>query len=365
MGRRVRLFPDSLMPQSVETAQGTLAGEIAGGLDWLQRNRLVGVVGLLRERGAIESNLAQIAESPGLKIGKVKAWQLDSEREVAAAIGARALRVLILKGALFAWTVYPHPDQRLRSDMDILVDPTRLEDARQVLVELGYRPLYSAAGGTPTEEEAWCRRCKDGVHMVDLHWRLRSHPLLRDRLTFTEQWDESVALPALAEGARGQGPVHAVLMASMHWFDALYASPCPLVWILDMDLIWRIMTDAQKQSLRELAIERGLSGLVAENLAQARQEFGTDVADDYLQSLRAGAHGRRPTRLIGLRQTRVRAHLYALWCEPGLGPRLRRIRSILFPPAEYMRQRYGAGPDARLPSLYWRRISERLSGKKQ
>lgn len=353
------------MSRALGVSRESLAGQISGGLEWLQRNRLVGVVDLLRERGAIETNLARIAESPGLKIGKVKPWQLESEKEVAAAIGARALRVLVLKGTLYAWTVYPRPDQRLRSDMDILVDSPRLDEARQVLAELGYRPLYSVAGGTPTEEEIWCRHCPGGVHMVDLHWRLRSHPVLRDRLTFAEQWSESVALPALAEGARGQGPVHAMLMASMHWFDALYASPCPLVWILDMDLVWRGMTDAQKQLLQELAIERGLSGLVAENLEQARQEFGTDVADDYLQSLRAGAHGRRPTRLIGLRQTRVRAHLYALWCEPGLGPRLRRVRSILFPPAEYMRQRYGAGPDARLPSLYWRRISERLSGKKQ
>lgn len=128
---------------------------------------------------------------------------------------------------LLARTIYADPAQRPRTDLDVLVPPARVEQARTALEALGYRPMYAVAGGSPLEQEAWIRSHDGRQSMVDLHWKLRNHPCLRERFDFDEQWACAVAVPGLGEGARGQAPEHALINACMHWFDSIHAERYP------------------------------------------------------------------------------------------------------------------------------------------
>ena len=55
------------------------------------------------------------------------------------AFAGRGVDGLLLKGAALARLLYDEPGQRRYSDVDVLVDPDDLPDARAALLELGYR----------------------------------------------------------------------------------------------------------------------------------------------------------------------------------------------------------------------------------
>ncbi|WP_376696600.1 nucleotidyltransferase family protein [Wenzhouxiangella sp. EGI_FJ10305] len=336
------------------------AHDVAGQLRWLREHRLVALSGLLQQRGMISADVASLARGFEANKPTVGEAQMAEEKRVFAGLASAAVPALALKGARLAWSIYDHPAQRPRTDMDVLVAPKAVAQGRTALESLDYRPLNPVAGGTPIEQEAWIHDGAHGRSMVDLHWKLRNHPCLRDRLDFDEQWAEAIALPGLCEGARGQSAAHALLNASMHWFDSIHGERYPLVWLLDKDLLWRGMNEEEHGAVCELAGERGLAGLLAESLRLTRAAFATPIDDDVIDQLIRAGQGRTPTRLIALRHRRLRAFWFALWCEKGLRDKLWRLRQSVLPPAEHMRRRFPGGSRLGLPGLYWQRIRRRL-----
>lgn len=346
---------------SVEGKSGlTFPQHPAEQLRWLRLHRLIGVSELLTRRGMIPADVGGLARELARQRPSVGAAQLAEERRVFSGLVSSGIPALALKGVRFAWTIYEHPEQRPRTDIDVLVHSEAVAKARAALTALGYRPLNPVAGGTPIEQEAWIHESSGELGMVDLHWKLRNHPCLRNRLTFDEQWATAIALPDLCEGAYGQSAVHTLLNASMHWFDSIYAERNPLVWLLDKDLLWREMSVVERNTACELACERGLSGLLAESLRMARAAFDTPVEDDQIEELARASHGRTPTRLIAVRDRPTKAFLFALACENGYRNRTRRIWRWLFPPSEHMRKRFPDGSRLGLTGLYWRRVRRRI-----
>lgn len=118
-----------------------------------------------------------------------------------------------------------------------------------------------------------------------MHWGLRDHPLLREVLSFEEQYGEAVELSSLAAGVWGQDHVHALLNSVMHWYDDLYEHRRPLIWLLDNDLLWRAMNESQREQTIALASERGVAGLLADVLERTRAVFETPVSDSTLAEL--------------------------------------------------------------------------------
>ena len=205
------------------------------------------------------------------------------------------------------------------------------------------------------EQESWIRQDDGSVRVIDLHWGLRNHPVLRGVLSFEEQWEESIELPGLAPGVRAQSVGHALLNACMHWFDDLYAHSHPLGWLLDKDLLWRCLDESTREALVRLAIERELAGLLAESLRITRRVFDTPVSEALLENLAEAGRGQRATRLVLASRHPLSAHWFALQCEPSHAARLRRFRLTLFPPAAHLRERFPEGSRLGLAGLYLRR----------
>jgi hypothetical protein len=328
-------------------------------LRWLIQHRFLGVLDLLVERDLIDLAVQNLAQPLVPRRGQVSESWLVEEQRVMHGL-AQAGRCLALKGCLLAYLVYPAPDQRWRSDLDVLVAANGVDEARAALRACGYKPLTEVPGGTPIKQESWVHRFSGGRFAVDLHWAMRKHPLLRDCLTFEEQWQASVELPGLGAGIRGQAPAHALLNAALHWFDVMYAEPPPLGWLLDKDLLWRCLSDEDRNQLAALAVERGVAGLLGESLRLTRDFLGTPIPADDLENLIRAGRRQPATRLIALTKRPFSAYAYALWCEPGLGPKMHRLSESLFPPPAYLRQRFPEGSRLGLPGLYLRRWCSRL-----
>ncbi len=58
--------------------------------------------------------------------------------EILQAFESQGISTIVLKGAALAYTVYPAPELRPMSDIDILVDKEKCNDAQRVLTSLGY-----------------------------------------------------------------------------------------------------------------------------------------------------------------------------------------------------------------------------------
>jgi len=332
----------------------------AEALEWLSANRLLSVTDLLRDRGLISGELAALSKPLGEKRALVSEAMLAHERRVVTAFAAAGIESLVLKGCLLAYSVYPDPRRRWRTDLDVLVAPPSIELARKALAGQRYRPIHSTPGGTPIRQETWFFDEGSGRQYVDMHWDLRDHPLLRNRFSFEEQYRASVALPALAPGARGQGSVHALLNSAMHWYDDLYEHQQPLAWLLDNDLLWRSMDEDQRREAVDLAVDRGIAGLLADVLERTRAVFETPISEGILAELAEAGRHEPATRLVEAGASRYRSFWLALRCEPGWGARFSRLRQSLLPPAAHMRERYREGSRFGLPGLYLRRIWKRI-----
>ncbi|MEE4330999.1 MAG: nucleotidyltransferase family protein, partial [Wenzhouxiangella sp.] len=306
--------------------------------------------------GDLTERLSTLAEPLARRQRAAMRAQTEEDRRVVTDLVASGASILVLKGALLAQTVYPAPECRFRTDLDLLADPDQVPAVEGRLRCLGYYPPEGAQSAMPMRQSQWTRSVEGQVFSVDLHWDLRNHPALQGRFGFSELLASSQPLPGLCEEALGLGFPHAILNASMHYFND-YADERPQQWLLDKDLLWRAMTPEQRQQTTELACEKGLAGLLAESLSLARDEFGTPVDEAAISRLRQAGQHEWTTGLVKANRKRVTAYWFALRSEPGLSRKFKRIMTGLFPPSSYVRKLYPDGSRFGLVGLYVRRIA--------
>jgi glycosyltransferase involved in cell wall biosynthesis len=115
-----------------------------------------------------------IAESDAARFaGDLATLRVDAVcSEMVGAMRRRGVRPIVLKGPSFAAWLYRDGTRRRYGDVDVLVDPARLDDAHGSLLDAGFQ--LAEKGDHPLREtdrgQTW-RRAHDGA-TVDLHVRL-------------------------------------------------------------------------------------------------------------------------------------------------------------------------------------------------
>ena len=101
---------------------------------------------------------------PAARLATARALATDAAcAEVVAEWRARGIEAILLKGATTAAWLYKD-EPRGYADGDLLVDPARLRDAEDVLIELGFAP---APGHCSDHAHPWVRTSPPAV--IDLH----------------------------------------------------------------------------------------------------------------------------------------------------------------------------------------------------
>lgn len=335
------------------------ANGLAGQLNVLLSHRLHPYFDLLEERALISPDLARIASAHVSAVDPVPEFQVEEECRVLSQLVADRVQVLVIKGTALAAAVYRDLQRRIRSDIDILVRPDRLEHARASLSRLGYRPTWSEPSAVPLKQEQWSGNVQGRVCCVDLHWDLRNDPVFHAVFDFDELTADSIGLPVLGAGVRGLNHPHALLLSVMHWYVNA-PDERALIWLLDSELLWNGMSRNGQEAAMKLADERGLSGLLGHHLRLCREWMAADIALKDIQSLEARGRQHRATGLIRASQSRWRLLRFDLMSEPDLRSRLVRLRQMLFPSRAYMLQSFPEGSRWGLPGLYLRRLARRL-----
>jgi hypothetical protein len=318
--------------------------------EWAQQQ---GVLGLL-----VDASIAAGDRSVEPLLAPLAINQLKRDRavdELAGALEGRNIRAVFFKGAALSRWLYQPAWLRMRSDSDVWIDAPDRAAASACLEALGYTPIAAANGPLVLGEQSFWRVDRSGFrHVVDLHWLLNSHPRLRDLLQIDAVWahhervDGRVAMPSRTDQ---------LLMAVLHLYGHQRGQPPRAVWWVDLDRLWRALSDNERASCIETATALGISGLLAGALSGARERMTTPIDPAELAALHARGAGEPSAQLLRNRG-RWRELIDELAALPNWRTRRAWLKDLLLPPADWRRARFGV---ALSPwALNWRRVRQHL-----
>jgi hypothetical protein len=279
-------------------------------------------------------------------------------RRVLAALRSVSIHPVLLKGAALAYTHYRHPGLRPRLDTDLLILPADIEAAHRVFRALGAEYLPHVTGTYVMSQFHYATRDSFGcAHAYDVHWRIAVPVAFAQTLQFEEIDAQAVAIPELGPDARGPSPEHALMLACIHR-AAHHAGSDRLIWLYDVHLIAERLTDAQQQRFVELVVGRRVASVARDALSAACERFRGPVTAALRARLSSVSSRSEPlaSEFLRRRRTPVRDAIANLRALGTTRERLRLMRELVFPPAEYMREVYAGGSRAPLPLLYLRRV---------
>ena len=173
------------------------------------------------------------------------------------AFAAAGIKSLLLKGTGLAYGLYPDAILRPRVDTDLLVAPDTGDEARRVLVAMGYRRVIGPAGRFVGYQVAMHRTGRNGVrHAIDLHWRISDLQSFAWLFSFDDLAAAAQPVPSLDARAWRLGNPHALLHCVLHRFgNNRFQEPGfgdRLIWLYDMKLLVERMSDAELEIFQRM-----------------------------------------------------------------------------------------------------------------
>ncbi len=142
--------------------------------------------------------------------------------EVAGRLTEAGVEWVPLKGYDLATRLYEAPEERPTGDLDLLIRPERLDDARRVLRAAGWRDLYQGPRNTAflaEEGYAWMA-VKEPHPLLEVHFRLWG--LVPEGFA-AALFERSLPDPSLPPGGRRLTFADAYLVAAIHaWLSSRY-----------------------------------------------------------------------------------------------------------------------------------------------
>jgi len=306
-------------------------------LAWLRYEGVVALVDTRLREGVSdvpEPVRRAVADAARGEVARMLIRQAEARRVLARLEGA-GLPVLLLKGSALAYWAWPLPHLRDCADVDLLfADRAAALAAAAALVPEGYARRQHF-GDDATREFLCLRHLPNGSRLeMDMHWDLSANPLFWGRLGFDELLAASIPLPALHPGARGLGPLHALLHACLHRISDLSSGGGDqLKWLYDLHLLALALDEPAWQALPALAARHGLAGVCLDGLQTAAGLFTTPLPQAPLAELHQAA-GRE---MVDTRRLRSWSYFQQqnLRALPDWGARLRWLWQRLRPSGHY------------------------------
>jgi hypothetical protein len=329
-----------------------------------------GVAPLLSRQASLTPPCADRVNEPRCLARELKddaAIELARKHELVRVLSALAesgVTALLLKGAALAYSIYPSPALRPRVDTDLLIRSADRQVTARTLSELGYEKPNAISGERVTYQCGYVMRDRFGIdHVLDMHWRINNTQLFSRALDYEELSARSVPLAALGEHARGLARADALLLACMHrahhlhspyWVDGVPNSGGDrLIWLYDIHLLIDAMSPAELAEFARLAEDKRMRAICSDGLLRARGCFGTRIPEEILLSMaRAGTTELSAAHLRAGGMWHLLTELRSL---PRWKDRITLLAEHLFPPQDYMLEKYAVSNRAWLPMLYLQR----------
>ncbi|MCS7219916.1 MAG: nucleotidyltransferase family protein [Anaerolineae bacterium] len=337
-------------------------------VSWLQRQRLAPYAFYrLREAGLI-ARLPQATQAAlRSSFYATAAYNAVLTAELGALLASlrrREVEPIVLKGMALGITLYPVPNARPTSDLDLLVERRQMEAVRQVLVEREYRDM----GLDPEHHQAFCnhlhawRKVSNDLSVsVEAHWHLVHDPAyarhmdLRDLRARARRVDFGPFSALVLDPA--DQLIHACAHLLLH-----HGYNWSWLWLLDLHLlVERYGATWDWDELVSRAEALRLARALQYWLELAETWMGTRLPAQAKRALTSAQSSEEEEhRLYIARTQRVRVGKL-LWLRArgagGWRERLAYLAEALFPPWAYMQHRYGARSRWLAPLYYGWRIA--------
>jgi hypothetical protein len=278
-------------------------------------------------------------------------------RHVVDAFAATNTRMLLIKGAGLAYTIYPQPHLRPAADIDVFIAREQLDAAETALASAGYTREREPDAESASMQRHYRRRDEHDLdYIVDLHWRIANRHVFANALSFQDAWNTSQPVTQLGGSARTLGTADALLLACIHRV-AHHHDDQNLLWLWDIHLLNGMLTQLDVEALAERAARSDMRAVVARGLELARAKLGTVIDPSLLATLCKGRVTEPSARFIGHHARHVELVLGDLAAVPTTGERVRLVWEHLFPDLAYMRAKYPAWPRPLLSCAYLYRIA--------
>jgi hypothetical protein len=275
-------------------------------------------------------------------------------RRIVNAFDSASVPVLLLKGCGLAYTEYASAYLRPASDIDLFVAPDTLTRAENALIASGYERRLEPDVESASGQRHYERDDGFGKQLVDLHWRVSNVRLFAGVLSFEEAWHWSVTVPRLGQSARTLRRIDALLLACVHRVAHHYDDP-DLLWIWDVHLLCRHMTEDDADRIVAAAASRRVCSVIARSLNLTCEQFGTIVPDGLADRLAEAGSREAAARFVGGRFRPIDV-LRSDLAAGSLRTNLQLLREHLVPPRAYMRRMYPRWPAVLLPIAYVHRV---------
>ncbi len=207
-------------------------------------------------------------------------WYSSELKQILNAMEASQIRVMVLKGADVATSLYPRPELRPFQDIDLMVQPKDLAATIAVFEKLGYSYHQEYRFEAISRQRAAFVYVKDtsvGYLAFEIHTSTHTNEM---GISFdtVQMWERARPITIAGMSAWGMGLEDLLLYLCWHYRSHVFGR---LIWLYDIALLLLHYADQLDWALvRQLARERGLMATVYYSARWCQQLFHITLPEE-------------------------------------------------------------------------------------
>ena len=260
------------------------------------------------------------------------------------AFNQHRLKAVLFKGSALAYSVYPKPWLRPRSDSDVLIAPSDRLKFDIVLQQLGYQKLFAMQGKYVSYQSTYGKALPgDSFINIDLHWHINNRQMFCNTFTVAELTTNGSRLTqfgttALHSSAVIPCNVDSVLIAGVHRLGHHHDEE-RLAWLYDIHLLVSNFSEHEWQQLAHRAEQKKICAITLDALNTSNRYLKTILDNRVISQLE---HSALKTEVSAVFLNRTLSERHYFWADlqsmPDLKSQLGFLRESIFPPFDYVRQ---------------------------
>ena len=248
---------------------------------------LQGCLPLLMEQVTAETLIQQVGQKKYAQLRNLcrqsnilNLWYSAELKLILDATAAAQMRVMVLKGADIATSLYPRPELRPFHDIDLMVQPKDLGATIAILEKLGYHYHQEYRFEAVSERRAafvYVKQTPVGYLMFEIHTSPHENEW---GVSFdaVQLWERARSITIAGMSAYGMGLEDLLLYLCWHYRSHVFGR---LIWLYDIALLLQHHADQLDWTLvRRLAREQGLMATIYYTVRWCQQTFHITIPHD-------------------------------------------------------------------------------------
>lgn len=281
---------------------GRISSALEQRIDWdlflrvVQRQRVQGLAydGLSKHADRVPETTLEALQISASRLANQSLLLAGETVRITRKLQKAGIPCACIKGASLSTLTFGDVALRHSRDIDLLVQPSDIHAADEVLQAAGYRMIMPMGPHTAAQKRMWTTLKKhfeyehaESGRQLELHWRLSDNPRLFEAEVEPSTWVDvpvagSLSVPALPRREM-------LLYLCVHGANHMW---CRLKWIADIGALLAQEGGDAVRSLQEDAISRGCLRAVSQALLLSQQLFHSPAVDLGL------SHDRTTRRLV-------------------------------------------------------------------